>query len=76
MSERLVGVVKWFNAARGYGFIGRENGEDDVFVYYADIHMDGFRKLHEHQRVEFTLTVGPKGLQAINVRPLDNNEHA
>ncbi len=73
MSERQVGVVKWFNAARGYGFIGREDGQDDVFVYYADIRMDGFRKLVEKQRVEFTLTVGPKGLQAVDVIPLNEN---
>lgn len=69
MSDRLIGVVKWFNAIKGYGFIGREDG-DDVFVHYADIRMDGFRKLTIHQRVEFSLHEGPQGLQAVEVVPL------
>lgn len=72
MSERLIGVVKWFNAVKGYGFIGQEDG-DDIFVYYADIRMEGFRKLSENQRVEFTLSHGPKGLQAVDVIPLSEN---
>lgn len=72
MSERQIGVVKWFNAAKGYGFIGSEDG-DDIFVYYADIRMEGFRNLRENQRVEFTLSRSPKGLQAIDVIPLSEN---
>ena len=69
MSERIVGVVKWFNTAKGYGFIGREDG-DDVFVHYSVIQIEGFRTLHEGQQVEFTLETGPKGFQAIDVVPL------
>ncbi|MGQ9833079.1 MAG: cold-shock protein [Candidatus Villigracilaceae bacterium] len=66
MSERYVGTVKWFNATKGYGFIGRENG-DDVFVHFSALQMDGYRKLEADQRVEFSIEEGPKGLQAANV---------
>jgi CspA family cold shock protein len=66
MSERQVGVVKWFNAAKGYGFISRE-GNEDVFVHYSAIQSEGFRKLEEGQRVEFSLEETDKGLQASDV---------
>ena len=66
MSERISGVVKWFNAAKGYGFIGREGGED-VFVHFSAITMDGYRRLEQGQQVEFSIDEGPKGLQAVNV---------
>ena len=69
MSERFVGTVKWFNATKGYGFIGRENGED-VFVHFSAIQSDGYRKLEAEQKVEFSVEDGPKGLQAANVVPL------
>lgn len=69
MSERVEGSIKWFNAAKGYGFIAREGGED-VFVHYSAIEMQGYRTLNEGQRVEFTIEQGPKGLQASNVIPL------
>lgn len=69
MSEREIGVVKWFNAAKGYGFISRE-GESDVFVHYSAIQSGGFKSLDEGQRVEFSIEQGPKGLQAANVVPL------
>ena len=61
------GTVKWFNDAKGYGFISQEDGED-VFVHHTAIQMDGFRTLKEGERVEFDVTQGPKGLQAANVR--------
>ena len=70
MSERFVGTVKWFNATKGYGFIGRENGEDDVFVHFSAIQMDGYRSLKEGQQVEFSIEKGPKGLQAAEVKVL------
>jgi CspA family cold shock protein len=66
MSERIVGTVKWFNAAKGYGFIERE-GDDDVFVHFSAIQGIGYRNLEEGQRVEFDVARGPKGLQAANV---------
>lgn len=64
--ERFVGTVKWFNATKGYGFIGREDGED-VFVHFSAIAMEGYKKLAENQKVEFSIEQGPKGLQAANV---------
>ncbi len=66
MAERIVGTVKWFNAAKGYGFITRENGED-VFVHYSAIQMEGFRALEEGDSVEFEVEMGPKGAHAANV---------
>ncbi len=61
--------MKWFNAAKGYGFIQRDNG-DDVFVHYSAIVADGYRTLEEGSRVEFEVTRGPKGLAAANVSPV------
>jgi CspA family cold shock protein len=69
MTERIVGTVKWFNARKGYGFIGREEGED-VFVHFTAITMDGYRRLDEGQNVEFTIEEGPKGIQAADVMPV------
>jgi cold shock protein len=69
MNERYVGIVKWFNTAKGYGFIGRDNG-DDVFVHFSAIQASGYRRLEKDQQVEFTLEEGPKGLQAAAVVPL------
>lgn len=69
MSERLIGTVKWFNATKGYGFIGRDEGED-VFVHFSAISMDGYRKLETDQKVEFSIEEGPRGLQAANVTPV------
>ena len=62
-----LGTVKWFNDAKGYGFISQEGGED-VFVHHTAIQMDGFRTLKEGEQVQFDVTQGPKGLQAANVR--------
>jgi CspA family cold shock protein len=69
MSERETGTVKWFNGAKGYGFIERANG-DDVFVHYSAIQMDGFKDLKEGQSVEFSVEQSDKGPQAVNVTPL------
>jgi len=60
------GTVKWFNGAKGYGFIQRSTGED-VFVHFSAIQESGYRSLNEGETVEFELTTGPKGLQAANV---------
>jgi CspA family cold shock protein len=61
------GTVKWFNDAKGYGFISRQNGED-VFVHFSAIQAGGFRSLQEGQTVQFDVTKGPKGWQAENVQ--------
>jgi CspA family cold shock protein len=66
MAAPAQGHVKWFNDAKGYGFIARESGPD-VFVHYSAIVGDGFRSLSEGQAVQFEITEGPKGLQATNV---------
>jgi cold shock protein len=66
MADRVTGTVKWFNSAKGFGFISREGGED-VFVHFSAIQGGGFRELTEGQMVEFTIERGPKGLQATNV---------
>jgi CspA family cold shock protein len=66
MSERSTGTVKWFNNAKGFGFITRDSG-DDVFVHFRSITGDGFKSLDEGQLVEFNLIEGPKGLQAEEV---------
>jgi CspA family cold shock protein len=63
------GTVKWFNDAKGYGFLSRQNGED-VFVHFSAIQANGFRSLKEGQPVEFVVKQGPKGLQAENVNIL------
>ena len=64
---REKGVVKWFNAAKGYGFIQRSAGGEDVFVHYSAIQSDGYRSLNEGTEVEFEISQGPKGLHAENV---------
>ena len=61
------GTVKWFNDAKGYGFLTRQSGED-VFVHFTALQMDGYRKLEPEQKVEFSIEEGPKGLQAENVQ--------
>ncbi|HKY59384.1 MAG TPA: cold-shock protein [Gemmatimonadota bacterium] len=66
MSERKTGTVKWFNDAKGFGFIRQDNGPD-VFVHFSAIQGDGFKSLAENDKVEFEITQGPKGPQAANV---------
>ncbi len=69
MSDRQTGTVKWFNDAKGYGFIQRENGSD-LFVHFRSIVGNGFRSLAEGQKVEFSVVDGQKGPQADEVVPL------
>jgi len=68
MSERETGIVKWFNDAKGFGFISRESGED-VFVHFRAIQGQGFKSLKEGQKVTFNVIQGQKGLQADAVEP-------
>ncbi len=66
MSEQITGVVKWFNATRGYGFIGRDQDED-VFVHFSGLKPGSIEKLETGQKVIFQIEEGPKGRQAVNV---------
>ena len=66
---RVTGTVKWYNDAKGFGFITTERG-DDVFVHFTAIQGSGFRSLSEGANVEFEVSQGPKGLQAVNVTPM------
>ncbi len=70
IQQMATGTVKWFNDAKGFGFISQADGGEDVFCHHTAIQSDGFRSLQEGQKVEFEVKRGPKGLQAANVRPI------
>lgn len=70
MLDREQGVVKWFNDSKGFGFIQRDSGED-IFVHFRSIQGDGYRSLKDGEKVEFTVVEGDKGLQAEEVRKLE-----
>jgi CspA family cold shock protein len=67
MSDRFVGTVKWFDARKGYGFIGPDDGSEDVFVHFSAIQGEGYLKLEEGQKVEYSIEEGQKGVQAADV---------
>ncbi|TVU72807.1 MULTISPECIES: cold-shock protein [Cobetia] len=65
------GTVKWFNDAKGFGFIAPADGGDDLFVHFSEVQADGFKTLQDGQQVSFDVTQGQKGLQAANVKAVD-----
>jgi len=67
MSNKMTGLVKWFNSEKGFGFISPADGSKDVFVHFSAIQNDGFKTLEEGQKVEFTIENGQKGPAAANV---------
>ncbi len=70
MSQTETGTVKWFNDAKGFGFISRENGGEDLFVHFRSIQSSGFKSLQEGQKVSFVAVKGDKGMQADQVQVL------
>lgn len=66
----VTGIVKWFNNAKGYGFVKPDGLEKDVFIHFSAIAMDGYKTLKEGQKVEFDISEGPKGLHAANLHRL------
>jgi len=63
------GTVKWFNDAKGFGFITQDGGGEDIFAHFSAIKVNGFKSLHENQRVTYEVVAGPKGKQAANIIP-------
>ncbi len=70
-----MGSVKWFNDAKGFGFILSEDVDEDIFVHYSEIQQDGFKTLEAGESVEFELKQSPKGLRALNVIPDDEKKN-
>lgn len=66
--DMATGIVKWFNNAKGFGFVSPDGGGDDVFAHFSAIDMDGYKSLRQGQKVEFEISQGPKGLFAQNIR--------
>lgn len=64
------GIVKWFNDAKGFGFVAPDDGSDDLFVHFSAINMGGFKSLKEGQKVSFDVAQGPKGKQAANIQAI------
>ncbi len=66
-NQKLSGTVKWFNDAKGFGFITPDNGGEDLFAHFSSIQMNGFKTLKEGQKVLYEVAQGPKGKQALNI---------
>jgi cold shock protein len=64
------GIVKWFNDAKGFGFITPDAGGEDLFAHFSEVRVEGFKTLKETQRVSFEVKMGPKGKQAANIKPI------
>jgi cold shock protein len=70
ISVMATGIVKWFNDAKGFGFITPDGGGEDLFAHFSAIQGNGFKSLKENQKVSFEVTTGPKGKQASNITPM------
>ena len=70
----ITGVVKWFNNAKGYGFVTPDDGQQDVFIHFSAIEMEGYRTLKEGDRVKFEIGEGPKGLHALKIQAAEPSE--
>jgi cold shock protein len=68
--QMATGTVKWFNDAKGFGFITPDDGGEDLFAHFSEVKADGFKSLQENQKVSFEAKQGPKGKQAANIQPL------
>lgn len=68
--KMATGIVKWFNDAKGFGFITPDDGGEDLFAHFSEVRADGFKSLQENQKVSFEVKQGPKGKQASNIQPL------
>jgi CspA family cold shock protein len=68
-----IGKVKWFNNAKGYGFLNASNVDHDIFIHYSSIEMEGYKYLKAGQVVEYNLQDGPKGLHAVNIKPFEES---
>jgi cold shock protein len=68
--KMATGTVKWFNDAKGFGFITPDDGGEDLFAHFSEIKAEGFKSLQENQKVSFDVKTGPKGKQAANIKPL------
>ncbi|QTD95294.1 cold-shock protein [Burkholderia anthina] len=64
------GTVKWFNDAKGFGFITPDDGSEELFVHFSEVNVSGFRSLQDQQRVQYEVRSSPKGMQAANVTPM------
>jgi CspA family cold shock protein len=69
-SKMATGTVKWFNDAKGFGFITPDEGGEDLFAHFSEIKTEGFKSLQENQKVSFEVKMGPKGKQAANIKPV------
>jgi cold shock protein len=68
--KMATGTVKWFNDAKGFGFITPDEGGEDLFAHFSEIKTEGFKSLQENQKVSFEVKMGPKGKQAANIKPV------
>ena len=71
-----IGKVKWFNNAKGYGFVLPDNGGEDLFIHYSAIQMDGYKTLKAGQEIQFEVVEGPKGLHAVNIQDVEGHASA